>query len=136
MTQENDDIAAYRAGLLTLQEAAKQFGVVVPVLQAAYFAAVSTSDLKKVIYGSWTWAVLFAFPAFLWLISLFLAIRIFIPPLVSPEARKAPAAYEHIVRNKYRLLRLSQYFLLIGLLSMTINVVIYFAYIPLPPPVK
>jgi len=136
VTQENDAIPGYHAGILTLQEAAKQFGVVVPLLQAAYFAVVSMSDLKKVIYGNWAWAILFALPAFLWLISLFLAIQIFIPPLVSPEARKVPATYEHVVHNKYRLLKLSQYFLLAGLLFMAINVVIYFVYIPSPHPSK
>ena len=136
MTQENDDIAAYRAGLLTIQEAAKQFGMVVPLLQAAYFAVVSMSDLKKVIWGNWVWAVLFTLPAFLWLISLFLAIQVFVPPLVSPEAKRAAATYEHVVQSKYRLLRWSQYFLLAGLLGMVINVLVYFVYIPLPPPSK
>lgn len=133
--QEDPDIAAYRASLLTIQEAAKQSGTVVPLLQAAYFAVVSMSDLKKVIWGNWAWALLFAVPAFLWLISLFLAIQVFVPPLVSPEAG-GTATYERVVQSKYRLLRISQYILLAGLLAMVANVVIYFVYIPPPPPAK
>lgn len=136
MRPENDDIAACRAGLLTIQEAAKQFGAVVPLLQAAYFAIISMSDLKKVIWGNWMWTTVFAIPAILWLISLFLAIQIFVPPLVSPEAKKTVEVYEQTVQGKYRLLRLSHYFLLMGLLGMVINVIIYFVYIPLPPPTK
>jgi hypothetical protein len=133
--QENEDIAAYQAALVTIQEAAKQSGTVVPLLQAAYFAVVSMSDLKKVIWGSWGWTILFVVPAFLWLISLLLAIQVFVPPLVSPEAKGA-ATYEQVVQSKYRTLRASQYTLLAGLLAMVVNVVIYFVYIPLPPPSK
>lgn len=133
---KNDHITTYQAALLTIQDAAKQLGVVIPLLQAAYFAIVSMSELRKAIWGNWMWAAIFTCPAILWLISLFLTIRVFVPPLVSPEAQGKASTYEYIVHEKYRLLRLSQYFLLAGLLSMIINVGIYFVYIPLPPPSK
>ena len=95
----------------------------------------SMSDLKQVAWGKWDWAALFTAPSFLWLASLFLAIRVFVPPLVSPEA-KGPSKYDEILQGKYRLLMISQYALLIGLLVMVICVVLYFVYIPPPPPPK
>jgi hypothetical protein len=130
-----DDYSAYHhREILFIQEAARQSGVIVPLLQAAYFAIVSMSDLKRVIWGNWMWAIIFIVPVFLWLISLFLVIQIFVPPKIGSEARELPTVYENIVNHKYCLLRLSQYFLLAGLFSMAINVFLYFVCIPLPPP--
>jgi hypothetical protein len=139
MGAENRKANSYQRALLSIQEAAKQIGTVVPILQAAYFAAISMSDLKRAIWQNWSqswWLViLFVFPAFLWLISLFLAIQIFVPPTVSPEARTS-ATYEQLVADKYRLLRISQYFLAAGLLVMALDVIIYFACVPPPLPSK
>ena len=130
---ENRNGTTYQSALLSIQEAAKQSGVVVPILLTAYFAAISMSDLKKVAWGNWGWAVLFTAPAVLWLISLFLSIQIFVPARVSPEA-KGPSTYERILQAKYRLLLVSQYALLAGLLIMVICVVLYFVCSPPPPP--
>jgi hypothetical protein len=136
MSDQDKDTALYKAALLSVQEAAKQTGVVVPFLQAAYFAVISASDLKKAVWANWseTWwmAFLFVVPALLWLISLFLAIRVFVPPMVSAET-EVLTIYKRVVRSKYRLLRYSQYILAAGLLVMVVNIIIYFVVIPPPP---
>lgn len=136
MSRQNADVAQYQAALLSVQEAAKQAGVIVPFLQAAYFAAISASDLKKALWANWSqfwWmGFLFVVPALLWLISLFLAVQVFVPPLVRSDATQV-TIYEQVVYKKYRLLKASQYVLAAGLMAMIVNVVIYFVFIPPPP---
>lgn len=122
--------------LRTVQEAAKQISTVVPIIQAAYFAAISMSDLKESIWvhsgQPRSLVVVFILPAVLWLISLLLAIQIFVPPAVG-EGAQLRDVYRRTAITKYRLLRWSQYFLAAGLLVMTVAVSIYFLCVPPPP---
>lgn len=132
----NEESAELQRALRTVQEAAKQMSTVIPIIQAAYFAAISMSDLKESIWiqsgQPRSLVVVFILPAVLWLISLLLAIQVFVPPAVG-EGAQLRDVYRRTAISKYRLLRWSQYYLAAGLLVMTVAVSIYFLCIPPPP---
>ena len=122
------------------EEAAKQLIAITSFAQTIYFAAVSFSDLKKGIVTlppveQWLVAVVLAFPLVFWIVSLFFAIRVFVPEtyhtnLNSPEL--AREAYEQIVSYKHTQLRRAQLLLVAGFVPLVLTIVVYLAVLPVP----
>jgi hypothetical protein len=72
-----------RKSVASLEEAAKQLIAAVTLVEGIYFAAISFSDLRKVmaVQGpeAWLRILLFVSPIVLWLVCLFFAVRVFTP---------------------------------------------------------
>ncbi len=134
---ENKETAQFQAVLLSIQEAAKQICTIVPIVQTAYFAAVSLGDLKTAVWQDWQrlwWVPIpFMLPALLWLASLLSAIQVFVPPTVG-EGGSTSAAYNHIIKTRYRQLKRSLFLAAGGLLAMIVAAAVYLVCIPPPPP--
>ncbi len=139
MTGENN-VSQHKEALESIQDAAKQICTIIPLLQAAYFAAISISDLKKSLWQEprpdwFTFlfcAVIFIAPVVLWLASFILAIGIFVPSEVPPEAIRLhnSSTYEDMASRKYSLLRTVLWLLAGGLACLTLNFLFYIIFIP------
>ena len=124
----------------SLEEAAKQLITAVTLLQGIYFAAISFSDVKKVLdveglFG-WLRILLFIGPVILWLICLILAVKVFKPEtyktnLSSPDLAKETLM--KIVQYKKKKLDQSYLMLLIGFIPLIGAILYYLKYLPKPP---
>ena len=123
---------AVKESVASLEEAAKQLIAAVTLVEGIYFAAVSWSDLHKVMAVSgteaWFRIALFVSPIVLWLFCLFFAVRVFTPEtyktnLSSPEM--AEQFYREMVRHKHRNLKRAYWALLSGFVPMLVAIVCY-----------
>lgn len=123
---------AVKESISSLEEAAKQLIGAVTLVEGIYFAAVSFSDLHKVMavsgWETWLLILLFVSPILAWLVCLFFAIRVFTPEiyktnLCSPDL--AEQVYGKIVSHKHRNLKRAYWALLIGFVPLVIAVVYY-----------
>ena len=119
--------------LQAIRETAKQTITIVPIIQTAYFAVISISDLRQVIFGQWFIAILFILPALLWGISLFWALKVISPTKVTIKGGQSVDDAEKAIENKkYSQMKTSQYIMLAGFVVMAICVFLYLVLIPLP----
>jgi hypothetical protein len=123
---------AVRESVASLEEAAKQLIAAVTLVEGIYFAAISFSDLRKVmaVQGpeAWLRILLFVSPIVLWLVCLFFAVRVFTPKnyktnLSSPEL--AEQLYRELVGYKHRNLKRAYWALLAGFVPLVMAVVYY-----------
>jgi hypothetical protein len=123
---------AVRESVASLEEAAKQLIAAVTLVEGIYFAAISFSDLRKVMAVQGTEAnlriLLFVSPIVLWLVCLFFAVRVFTPEtyrtnLSSPEL--AERLYRDLVGYKHRNLKRAYWALLAGFVPLVMAVVYY-----------
>ena len=122
----------------SLEDAARQLITVVTLVEGIYFAAISFSDVRKVLTspGQPAWVVfLFISPIILWLICLVFAIRVFSPEsyrsnMSSPELAKN--VYLEIVAYKHKMLRRAYLSLLIGFIPFIIAIG-YYLLLPVAP---
>ena len=123
---------AVRESVASLEEAAKQLIGAVTLVEGIYFAAISFSDLSKVmaVQGPEAWfrIGLFVLPIVLWLVCLFFAVRVFTPKnyetnLSSPEL--AEQLYLGLVGYKHRNLKRAYWALLAGFVPLVVAVVYY-----------
>lgn len=144
MAVEQNQALQQKTIVLSIQDAAKQICTIIPILQAAYFAAISMTDIKKALWQEprpdlsifLFYAGTFLAPVILWLTSFVMAIKIFVPSRISPEISQIsdPSSDEEVVDRKYRLLRLALWFLAGGLAWLAVNFILYILVIP--PPVS
>jgi len=127
-----DQSRVYDEALTSVKEGARPLTTLSPLLQGIYFAAVSMSDLKKVISGNLMLTIIFVLPIVCWLISLWLTVQVFVPPLVL-ESQLGPNEYKKAAQTALRYLRWAQWTLIAGLFCMVLNIIIYFAFLPAPP---
>jgi hypothetical protein len=125
-----------RESVASLEEAAKQLIATVTLVEGIYFAAISFSDLRKVmaVQGPEAWfrILLFVSPIVLWLICLFFAVRVFTPKnyetnLSSPEL--AEQLYRDLVGYKHRNLKRAYWALLAGFVPLVVSVVCYLRFL-------
>ena len=118
--------------IASLEEAAKQLIGAVTLVEGIYFAAISFSDLRKVMAVQGTEAnlriVLFVSPIILWLVCLFFAVRVFTPEtyktnLSSPQLAKQ--LYQDLVSYKHRNLKRAYWALLAGFVPLVVAMVFY-----------
>jgi hypothetical protein len=123
---------AVRESVASLEEAAKQLIAAVTLVEGIYFAAISFSDLRKVmaVQGpeAWLRIGLFVLPIVLWLVCLFFAVRVFTPKnyetnLSSPQL--AEEFYRELVGYKHRNLKRAYWALLAGFVPLLVAVVCY-----------
>ena len=123
---------AVKESLASLEEAAKQLIGAVTLVEGIYFAAISFSDLRKVMAVQGMEAdfriLLFVSPIVLWLICLFFAVRVFTPEtyrtnLSSPQL--AEEFYREMVGYKHRNLKRAYWALLAGFVPLVVAVVYY-----------
>jgi hypothetical protein len=119
----------------SIEDAAKQMIVIISLLQTIYFAAVSFSNLKSALILNDPWVFLFLSPIALWLISLTLAILVFIPRrydtnLESPT--KSEKTFNDITSFKANILFYSYIVLVIGFLMLLISIFVYLYIIQVP----
>jgi hypothetical protein len=123
---------AVRESIASLEEAAKQLIGAVTLVEGIYFAAISFSDLQKVMavqgMEAWLRIGLFVLPIVLWLICLFFAVRVFTPEtyktnLSSPQL--AEQLYQDLVRYKHRNLKRAYWALLAGFVPLVVAMVFY-----------
>jgi hypothetical protein len=121
-----------RESVASLEEAAKQLIGAVTLVEGIYFAAISFSDLSKVMAVQGTEAdlriLLFVSPIILWLVCLFFAVRVFTPKtyktnLSSPQL--AEQLYQELVSYKHRNLKRAYWALLAGFVPLVMAVVYY-----------
>ena len=129
--------SAAKESIAALEEAAKQLITIASLTQGIYFAAISFSDLKKVLLvqdlQGWFLVLLFASPIILWLISLAYAMRVFSPEtyktnLQSPDLAKE--MLQQMVAYKHSHLQRAHLALLLGFVLMAANIVIYLGWMP------
>lgn len=101
-------------------------------MEGIYFAAISFSDLRKVIVAqgqeAWLSILLFISPIVLWLVCLFFAVRVFTQEtyrtnLSSPQ--HAEEFYQELVGYKHRNLLRAYFALLAGFVPLVVAVVCY-----------
>jgi hypothetical protein len=123
---------AVRESVASLEEAAKQLIGTVTLVEGIYFAAISFSDLSKVMAVQGTQAdfriLLFVSPIVLWLVCLFFAVRVFKPEtyrtnLSSPQL--AEQLYRELVGYKHRNLKRAYFALLARFVPLVVAVVYY-----------
>jgi hypothetical protein len=123
---------AVRESVASLEEAAKQLIGAVTLVEGIYFAAISFSDLRKVMAVQGPEAdfriMLFVSPIILWLVCLFFAVRVFTPKnydtnLSSPQL--AEQLYREMVGYKHRNLKRAYWALLAGFVPLVMAVVYY-----------
>jgi len=123
---------AVRESVASLEEAAKQLIGAVTLVEGIYFAAISFSDLSKVMAVQGAQAdlriLLFVSPIVLWLVCLFFAVRVFTPDtyktnLSSPQL--AEQLYRELVGYKHRNLKRAYWALLAGFVPLVVAVVYY-----------
>ncbi|MDD2755893.1 MAG: hypothetical protein PHS80_10245 [Methanothrix sp.] len=123
---------AVRESVASLEEAAKQLISAVTLVEGIYFAAISFSDLRKVmaVQGpeAWLRIGLFVLPIVIWLVCLFFAVRVFTPRsyetnLSSPQI--AEQLYRELVGYKHRNLKRAYWALLAGFVPLVVDVVCY-----------
>lgn len=123
---------AVRESVASLEEAAKQLIGAVTLVEGIYFAAISFSDLRKVMAVQGTEAnfriLLFVSPIVLWLVCLFFAVQVFTPEtyktnLSSPQL--AEQLYRELVGYKHRNLKRAYWALLAGFVPLLVAVVYY-----------
>jgi hypothetical protein len=126
-----------KESIQALEEAAKQLISITSLTQGIYFAAISFSDLKKIIvvqdWHGWLLVLLFASPIALWLISLGFAIRVFAPETYNTNLQSPDLAKEmlqKVVAYKHRQLKLAHKALLAGFVLLVINIIVYLGWIP------
>jgi p-aminobenzoyl-glutamate transporter AbgT len=111
----------------------------VTLVEGIYFAAVSFSDLHKIMAvqgtDAWLRVLLFVSPIVLWLICLFFAVRVFTPEtyktnLSSPEL--AEGVYKEMVGYKHRNLKRAYWALMAGFVMMIVAVVYYLKFLDGP----
>jgi len=112
------------------QDAAKQLCTIAPILQAAYFAAISMSDLKRAVAHNLTMSLLFISPVCFWVVSIFLAAQVFIPVKTDETT-----TYDRVNDRRYKTLKYAFIFLLSGMMFMAYNMFHYFMFIDLASPV-
>ncbi|HPS92236.1 MAG TPA: hypothetical protein PKV33_08770 [Methanothrix sp.] len=128
-----------RESVASLEEAAKQLIAAVTLVEGIYFAAISFSDLRKVmaVQGpeAWLRILLFVSPIVLWLICLFFAVQVFTPRsyetnLSSPQL--AEQLYRELVGYKHRNLKRAYWALLAGFVPLVVSVVCYLRFLDGP----
>ncbi|MCX6672931.1 MAG: hypothetical protein NTY37_04040 [Methanothrix sp.] len=101
-------------------------------MEGIYFAAISSSDLRKVMVAqgqeAWLSILLFVNPIVLWLVCLFFAVRVFTPEtyktnLSSPQLGEQ--FYREMVDYKHRNLLRAYFALLAGFVPLVVAVVFY-----------
>lgn len=128
-----------KESISSLEAAAKQLISAVTLVEGIYFAAVSFSDLQKVMAvqgtDAWLRIILFVSPIVLWLICLFFAVRVFTPEtyktnLSSPQL--AESVYREMVGYKHRNLKRAYWALMAGFVPLVIAVVYYLKFLDGP----
>jgi len=117
------------------EEAARQIITITSVLQAIYFAAISFSDLKKVLVAQEVLGgqlivviTLFVSPIIIWLLSLGFAVRVIVPVtyyayLESPDQLKD--RYIKAVSFKSKYLGRAHKALVLGFVAVVVNIIVY-----------
>jgi hypothetical protein len=126
-----------KESVCALEEVAKQLIGVASLLQGIYFAAISFSDLKKVLIvqdtHGWLLVLLFVSPIIPWLLSVGLAIQVFKPEFYSTNLQSPDLSrkmYDEIVVYKHRYLRYAHWALLAGFILLVINIIVYLGFMP------
>ena len=132
------------------EETARQVITIAGFLEGAYFAAVSISDIKQV--GKITdppfalFVLLSALITIAWLLSIYYAMRVFIPEpydLNGSETSNKESdivravgtrdAFRHAMTHKGKYLSLSTQFLYLSFFPLIVNIIIYLVYLPTSP---
>ena len=128
---------AAKESIPALEEAAKQLISITSLTQGIYFAAISFSDLKKVLVvndlDGWLLVLLFTSPILLWLISLAFAVRVFIPETYNTNLQSPDLAKEmlqQMTAYKHQQLLRAHKALLLGFGLLAVNIVIYLGWMP------
>jgi hypothetical protein len=128
---------AAKDSISALEEAAKQLISITSLTQGIFFAAISFSDLKKVLvvndWQGWLLVLLFTGPILLWLISLGFAVRVFIPETYNTNLQSPDLAKEmlqQITAYKHQQLLRAHTALLLGFGLLAVNIVIYLGWMP------
>jgi hypothetical protein len=128
---------ATKESIPALEEAAKQLIAITSLTQGIYFAAISFSDLKKVLvvndWQGWLLVLLFTSPIILWLISLAFAVRVFIPETYNTNLQSPDLAKEmlqQMTAYKHQQLLRAHKALLLGFGLLAVNIVIYLGWMP------
>jgi hypothetical protein len=119
----------------SIEDAAKQMIAIISLLQTIYFAAVSFSNLKSSLKLMDPIVLLFLSPIALWLVSLALAILVFIPRrydtnLESPS--RSASTFKDIVSFKQNALFWSYIVLVAGFLMLLVSIFVYLYIIQVP----
>jgi hypothetical protein len=119
----------------SIEDAAKQMVAIISLMQTIYFAAVSFSSLNSSLKLMDPLVFLFLSPIALWLISLALAISVFIPRrydtnLESPS--RSASTFNKIVSFKQNVLFWSYIVLVAGFLMLLVSIFVYLYIIQVP----
>jgi hypothetical protein len=119
---------------IAIEEASKQIISIASVLQVVYFSAITISDLKGTFSNlspgtQWVFLFLFLAPILFWVISLWLAILVFMPNtyttnLNSPELSED--VYIAVIKYKHKKLRQSYIALTSGFFPLIVTIIAYF----------
>ncbi len=116
-----------RESIATLDETAKQIIGVAGILEGLYFHAIAYSDLRGQVTTLLPLAVYLAPIVFL-LFSILTAFAIFFPDRYRINIRSFEAsrqAYEHVVARKLQLLKAASIFLILGIASTLLALMLY-----------
>jgi len=109
-----------------IEGASRQIIAITSFLEGIYFAAISFSEVRGALSG---WTVgLFLLPIALWLVSLFFAIRVFVPRLYETNLRSpdiAEETYLAIVAYKQENLQRAHWVLLVSFAVLLVDVWVY-----------
>jgi uncharacterized membrane protein len=103
----------------TIEEVAKQLIAVNSLLEGIYFHAIAFSDIKLILTG-WIAGIYLA-PILLWLLSLVFSVLTFSPKAYAiniNSSRDSKERFEEIVAKKHRMLKWSEFFLILSFIAL------------------
>ncbi len=117
--------AVYRS-IDSIEAASRQLIAIISFLEGVYFAVISSFEVREAFSG-WTLGFLLL-PIALWLVSLFFAIRVFVPRLYETNLRSpdiAEETYLAIVAYKQANLQRAHWVLLVSFAVLLVDVLVY-----------
>ena len=110
----------------SIEAASRQLIAIISFLEGIYFAAISSFEAREALSG-WTLG-LFILPIVLWLVSLFFAIRVFVPRVYETNLRSpdiAEETYLAIVAYKQANLQRAHWVLFASFVVLLLDIWVY-----------
>lgn len=126
----------YKGSIISTEDAAKQLIVILSLLPTIYFAAISFSEIRKVMVSDPFLVLLFVGPIIMWLIGLCLATSVFIPRSYytnlysSSISRKT---LDEIIGKKQKYLWWAYLVMIVGFFWLLASIVYYSLLLVIPP---
>jgi hypothetical protein len=121
----------YSNHIKEIKEAGKYYATVSGILQAAYFAAISFSELKRILQPGEAWP--FFVPLALWVLTLVFSLLVMMPDRPLNRWLPRDRQLRRWLKLRQSLLTAAAVLFFAGLLWMAVDVIYYLFFMYIPP---